>query len=671
MWILRLAPSRASLQSPLGCDAMREGALDLRFGPGSPSGFTPSGIAGFSDLRPAAVVRELIQNSLDAAVEAGVPTATVRFRLTRCNRRDVPGTESHRKAFWAAAKTHEDMGGGSLPSQAERVVRVISSALKKKEQDVLAVLDNGIGLDPTKMTALLSDGVSAKSGAATGTFGNGHTVAIPASNLRYVLYGGVTRDGARIGSGHAVLASSVKPLQKYQTSGDGFLVNGFRNGSYEYCTGDSLPPLIAANLDEIEQIAGHGTAVIITAFNNFRSKASLWDMVSKAAACNFFPAISQGRLIVQVEDRRPGQSDALRVLDASTLRVVLEANRKEKRSSAFLSGHRAFDAHEALQSGKHYSFTTELGELQISIRELSSGTPRVDLFRNGMWITDDKNLPRFYYAFQDRKPFHALLLLDSSSGGRLHELVRNAEGPLHDKLDIKQRLLKPEAKQLRSAFDEIRQWLKSVVPEIGSTSYSPDDFLTLDFGGDGTGGKSKRSFWGSPVAVTRRDPGYTYGERLPMPGGGSGGKRKPKPPDPSEKPRPRPVLRPQFRVASIPLEGGQRRIHLECQEECKDAELRLCLDENVDATCDSLRRDEIETVDLTRVSVGGQPRNGSELVRQDGRVVGVRLGNLAANDSLEIEVSYELPIGYLALPGQQPALRVEVFRSPSSTTGGA
>lgn len=671
MLISRLVPSRAWLQSPLGCDAMHEGSLDLRFGPGSASGFTPSGLAGFSDLRPAAVVRELIQNSLDAAVEAGVPTATVRFRLTRCKRRDVPGIESHSKAFWAAARTHEDFGGGSLPSQAERVVQVVSDALKKKEQDILAVLDNGIGLDPTKMTALLSDGVSAKGGTATGTFGNGHTVAIPASNLRYILYGGVTGDGTRIGSGHAVLASSVKPLQRYQTSADGFLVNGFQNGSYEFSNGDSLPDLIAGNLDEIERIAGHGTAVIITAFNNFRRKAPLWDMVSKAAACNFFPAISQGRLIVQVEDCRPGQSGALKVLDASTLRAVLEANREEKRSSAFLSGHRAFDAHEALRIGRGYAFETELGKLQIRIRELSSGTSRVDLFRNGMWITEGKNLPRFYYAFQDRKPFHALLLLDSSSGERLHELVRNAEGPLHDKLDIKQRLLKPEAKQLRAAFDEIREWLRSVVPEIGSSSYSPDDFLALDFGGDGAGGKSQRSFWGSPVTVTRRDPAYTYGERLPLPGKGTGGEGKPKAGDQSEKPRPRPVLRPQFRVASIPLDGARRRIHLECQEDCKDAELRLCLDENVDATCDSLRRDEIETVDLTRVYVGGQLRNGSELVRQDGRVVGVLLGDLAANESLDIEVSYKLPSGYLALPGQQPALRVEVFRSPPSTTEGA
>ena len=648
---------------------MHEGTLDLQFGPGSPSGFTPTGIASFSDLRPAAVVRELIQNSLDAAVEAGVPTATVLFRLTRHKTRDIPGIKSYREAFFAAVRTHEDMGGGRLPSQAERVVQVIDDAVKGNEQDVLAVLDNGIGLDPTKMTALLSDGVSAKGGAATGTFGNGHTVAIPASNLRYVLYGGVTADGSRIGAGHAVLASSIVRNQQYQTSGDGFLIKGFRNGSYEYARGASLPDLITENLDDVEQSSGHGTAVIISAFNNFRESAPLWDLVSKAAACNFFQAIDEGRLVVQVEDRRPSKSGALKSLDRLTLRAVLEANRKEKRSQAFLSGQRAFDAHDALQSGKRYAFKTKLGEIQVRIRERSSGTPRVDLCRNGMWITDDKNIPGFYYGFQDRKPFHALLLLDSRNGGRLHELVRNAEGPLHDKLDINQRLSNPEAKQLRAAIREIRDWLRSVIAEVGSDAYSPDDFLALDFGGGGKGGKAQRSFWGSPVPVTRRDPGYTHGERLPGPGTGNSGRTKAEPSVPPKTQRPRPVLRSMFQAASIPLGSNHRRIRLECTEGCKDAELRLCVDENVDATCDSLRRDEIETVHLTQVSVSGRPLNGRELVRQNGQVVGVRLGDVAANSSLDIEVHYELPEGLLFLPGREPALRVEVFRAPTAADG--
>ena len=649
---------------------MHEDLLDLRFGPGSPSGFTPTGIASFSDLRPAAVVRELIQNSLDAAVEAKLPTANVLFRLTRHKTRDIPGMKSYRKAFFAAAKTQEDMGGGQLPSQAERVYRVILAAVKGNEQDVLSVLDNGIGLDPTKMTALLSDGVSAKGGTATGTFGNGHTVAIPASNLRYVLYGGVTADGSRIGAGHAVLASSIDRSQEHQTSGDGFLVNGFRAGAYEFAMGTSLPDLITESLDDIEQTARHGTAVIIVAFNNFRESDPLWDMVSKAAACNFFQAIDEGQLVVQVEDRRPGTSGYLKSLDQTTLTSVLEANRDEKRSQAFLSGNRAFDAYDAFQFGQRYIFKTKLGEVGVRIRDRSSGMPRVDLCRNGMWITESKNIPGFYNAFQDRKPFHALLLVDSHSGGRLHELVRNAEGPLHDKLDVRQRLSKQEASQLRAAFREIRDWIKSQVPEVGSDAYSPDDFLALDFGDGGTRGSAQRSFWGSPVAVTRRDPGYAYGERLPGPGSGNGVGTKAEQALLPKTQRPRPVLRSLFQAASIPMGTNRRRIRLECQEGCKDAELRLCVDENVDATCDNLRRDEIETVYLTHASVSGRELNGRDLVRHDGRVVGVRLGDVAANSSLDIEVRYELPDDLLFLPGREPALRVEVFRSPTVTDGG-
>ena len=86
-----------------------------------------------------------------------------------------------------------------------------------------------------------------------------------------------------------------------------------------------------------------------------------------------------------------------------------------------------------------------------------------------MWITDDRNIPGFYYRFQDRKPFHALLLLDSRGGGRLHELVRNAEGPLHDKLDAKQRLSRSEATELRKAFAEIREWLRSLSRRFEAT----------------------------------------------------------------------------------------------------------------------------------------------------------------------------------------------------------
>ena len=219
-------------------------APDLRFGPGTSGGFTPAGVAAFDNLRPAAVVREFIQNSLDAARNAGVRPAIVRFRLARVPRDMVPGIESYERAFAKAVETQEAMTGGPLIGQAQLTAGTIRNALAQDEMDVLCVLDNGVGLNEQRMNALLSDGMSVKDGAATGTYGNGHSTAIPASDLRYLLYGGLTEGGHRIGAGHAVLASHYEAGKRHQRSGDGFYIRDFRASHetlYDYATGHQLP----------------------------------------------------------------------------------------------------------------------------------------------------------------------------------------------------------------------------------------------------------------------------------------------------------------------------------------------------------------------------------------------------------------------------------------------
>ena len=61
---------------------------------------------------------------------------------------------------------------------------------------------------------------------------------------------------------------------------------------------------------------------------------------------------------------------------------------------------------------------------------------RVDLFRDGMWITD--SLPGMHASdFSDRKPFHAVLLLDRGDGGQLLDIINKAEGPDHNSLDLR------------------------------------------------------------------------------------------------------------------------------------------------------------------------------------------------------------------------------------------
>ena len=661
---------------------------NLKFGPGSSTGFSAAGIAAFDDLRPAAVVRELVQNSLDAARSARVPKTIVRFRLTSVARDEIPGIAAYEAAFRSALDRQRDPKTGVLPGQAKLIADRIEAALTETHLDVLSIVDNGVGLDERRMNALLSDGVSAKEDRATGTYGNGHFTAVPASDLRYVLYGGVTAGGGRTASGHAVLASHYVSGEEHLRGADGFFVRGFNAGEstlYDYATGREVPGLIHRDLNHIQSTHGHGTCVIITAFNHFlEDDRSLWSLVAQAGSANFFVAIEDGALEITVDDRRSGRDAQARTLERSNLRDVLAEHRDQKRSGAFLSGHRAFHAHRAFRNGRRYAIETEAGTIAIHLREDPEASTRIDLCRNGMWITDDRSstgIPGFYYKFADRIPFQAVLSLNADDGHDLHELIRIAEGPLHDSIRVK-RLPRADQTRCRKALNEIRTWILDHTRPIQSDSYTPDDFLTLDFGDEGGGGvgKSVKGHWGTPVPVDRRParqlmlfPDENPQETEPgKPDPRNRGKRKSPNADRS---RQRPSLPAFFQAASRPTGEGQRRIVIDCLQDCADAELRLIPDEAIDATCDRPNQDPYMPATLANVTVNGEPVATENLRTWENRVIGVRLGNLKEGASLEIETDYCLSGDFAGLP--DPALRIQLFRSapeqekkPNRTTTG-
>ena len=629
----------------------------LQFGPApsNSTGFTPAGIAAFDDLRPAAVVRELVQNAFDAARKAGQDTAIVRFRLGTMHTDEIPDIEAYVNAFDAAVSTQERMGGGGLSAKAEVVVATMTEALHRERQSVLTVLDNGIGLDDLNMTALLSDGVSPKGSHASGTYGNGHSVPIPASDLRYLLYGSVLKDGDTICAGHAVLASHepVDDQSQFLCSGDGLLIRRFLDGRsgrrFEFAKGDQIPRVIEKQLNHLREDAQHGSAVIIPAFNNFRSKKrSLWKMVAEAAACNFFHAIVERKLVVHVEDESDDSPSERHTLDASNVAKVVIEHSQKKRARAFLSGEEAYNAYQALKFGKRHNVETSCGSLRIQLHDKPTGPPRVDLCRNGMWITDDSKIPGFYYKFRDRRPFHALLLLDPSDD-EIYRLVRAAEGPLHDKLDLKS-MREVDRKKLRTVFVELREWIMANTAEIGNTSFMAQEHLKLDFG------ESDGMFWGTPEAVGRRAP-----ERTPVRSRGNqhsrqNGNRKIQP---SGRARRQSAV-PFFNAVSVPVATNRRRIAIWCRRECEQAELELSVDENIDPTCDRVARDLMAEVVLQDVLIDDRPAEESQLLRRDGSIVAVRLGRLAKGQEVVVEASYSLPSYFDSIAAPSASLLVEV-----------
>ena len=121
---------------------------------------------------------------------------------------------------------------------------------------------------------------------------------------------------------------------------------------------------------------------------------------------------------------------------------------------------------------------------------------------------------------------------------------------------------------------------------------------------------------------------------------------------------------PIFRIASVPTGEGRRTVHVECTEDFPNAELRMFVDENVDATCDRQTRAQAAVVLLSNVKVDGRLLADEELLRNGEGAVGVKLGCLSANARIVVESDCAIPAGAMRLPpGQEPALRLEILSS--------
>ena len=634
----------------------------LIFGAGDIAGWTPVGVSSFQSMKPTAAVRELIQNGSDAVADAGEEVTHMRFYVSRCAVKDIPAITSYRAAFNRVQETLPKIFGGSLPDNAEAIADEIKHCLGQESCEVLHVLDNGIGLDRKRMRGLLGDGVSVKDTAATGSYGNGHVVVFPASDLRYVAYGGLSSEG-RVAAGHAILASRENEKPNRPTlSKDGYLVKNLHENDlldrYTFYEDNEIPRLIDEPLHWIEQHWGRGSAVAVLGFNHFRERggeSSLKDVVFRAAACSFFEAIHNGRLTIEVVEA--GETSCL---DQNSLFAVLENYREEKRSrDSFLSGSRAYEACLTLKDGKPLLIETPSGPVEILVRHpVETGRTRVDLCRNGMWVTD--KIPRFQNKFGSLQTFHSVFPLRRNPV--FNRLVRKSEGPLHNGLCVQEKLNASEQKQLYDVLGAIREKLCQVIPELDGETFRPSNIFILPKGGLAQGGKSVAPT-GTPTRVTRRKPpvvdtGGTggAGERSGLgrstgAGGGRAGEFK------------RGGAQMRFQALVVPTGARSCQIEVVSGEKADEGEVRFALDESIDVTSDGMSTESYVSVVADTLKLNGESVSPEQLrTDSDGKVCGVSLGRLVEGQKCEVELDYEIPPDIPVVDDQQVVLKVEVVR---------
>ena len=445
---------------------------------GQPQGFSTLAMTQW-DGKPEPIVRELLQNCLDAAREAGRDRAEVWFTISERPLQDLPGSESYGKAFQAAVgeRSKDVQGRGE-----RRVIESIDSVLGHDCFRVLHCRDNGRGFDNDSLKRVLTEGNTDKK-TGGGTTGVGHLTAFAASDLRYVLYAGRSR-GQRgelrdVVSGHASLASH-RSLDDPDLgiSGDGYLLRPgqrslFATADYP----DQVPELLAAQMKAIEDT---GSVVCIAGFNSFLDQpAKVVESLRRVAAPHFLAALAQDKMVVHVRDENGEQS----VVDRSALETLLGGNKEQRtrHGGVLLPGEQAYRAWRVFSDGDHVG---ESGLAGVSIRfrqlpESESSHSRIQVYRDGMWITNDAPflLDR---DFRNNPPFDAVVLLEP---GELYDLVRDAEGPQHLGLD-RERLVAAGNDQrwtrLRELLAVVRDRLRQEAGELESSSaFTPPDFATF------------------------------------------------------------------------------------------------------------------------------------------------------------------------------------------------
>ncbi len=568
-------------------------------------GFTSKAVTADDEANSEIIVRELIQNSIDAGRLTGRDKTKVVFVFERTAQSQIPGLTEYRAAFYAARRLY---GSGSVHEQA-RIER-ISESLNQADIPVLHIFDNGIGLGQTRMNSLLADGSTDKYGEAAGSagsYGLGHFTAFPASDMHYILYGGVTYDGVKTMSAHAILASHE--MDDKEKGKDGYYITGRHKKKdkakqkLRYCfpSNSQIPAYVQKNLNHIQSEYTTGSVVSILAFNNFRDDIEDKDaaqLIRIAAAKHFFPAIHRERLEVQVKYNGGKLS-----LDKETLHEVLQEQREEKRLSkkdSLISGNKAYLAYQTLQQGKHKIIETSSGNIDLYFRDAEPDErTHISLFRSGMYICDrlPRNAPVTYQSYER---FNAIILVDPPSTKQeideAFHLIRGAEGEKHATI-IKDRLSKSERSKFDQLFKDIQQTLQDMAVKDESDSFSPRFMLlesdTEQVSAGRRSGKTPRNrpltkpLPYTPVPEHIDDSSGEEGVQDPLlPGPGP----RPVPPGPQPNLRnPVPSFQRSGRRVDVKVTARRNqhelRISLQPQADTKNAGLRLLLDRGADPSC--------------------------------------------------------------------------------------
>ena len=474
----------------------------------------------FSDDPIAKLVRELIQNSLDAKHDGMGEPVTVTFSETSVKRRLIGGAALERHLRSCLDRATDDDRSDMVDVYANAL-----SVIKRRDIPCLKVQDTGtMGLNDARWKALViqEGAVSKGTGAPGGSYGIGKNAILNVSDLQTVFYstrlvegrkGLVTKlQGKATLTGHSDPGGSKDDLQHI--------------GFYSLKKGG---PIMGREIPEFFQLADTGTGVFIMGFNPHSSN---WvDQVATAAIENFFYAIHHQNLTVQILPRDGGPVR----IDHQTIDYLFERLNPINRDAVHYYRTIRDLPSEDIAATRRFK---ELGRLSAYI-VFAEGSPRrvAHINRNGMLISDSREqkvnplAPRGRSLWPD---FVAVIVPDTDAGDLW---LRRMENPSHDSLSSGQLRSEEDRREADARLRQARRELGDIIErraeidKYGETS-NIDELADIlpdqdDLLGDRTLKTQVVETRTTPsdvveIAEETEDEGGGEGED---PGGGSGGAR--------------------------------------------------------------------------------------------------------------------------------------------------
>ena len=480
-----------------------------------------SSSAHFKDDPIPKMIRELLQNSLDAKVKGRLVPVEVTITDTRVDPKTI-GSEELRPHLQACHQRAEENNKLNIQVLYNKALRALDQPLIR----CLKVVDsNTTGLQGPSWDALVfQEGSVYKPGEAPGgSYGIGKNAVLNVSDLRTVFYSTRYSNGreGRVEKcqGKATLMSHPNP--------DDMKENVQHIGFYTMPNGS---PILTNDIERFFRLDNVGTGVFVLGFN---PRSPEWsDEVTRAIIENFFFAVHHKKLTATVvpEGRVPV------VVDHETLDGLFERLSSEKPAHHYYKTIRDQEVKRTDGIGK-------IGPLNVYLSVEAGPRRTAYVNRNGMLITDSREqkinpiAPRGNRLWPD---FAAVVTPDTDPGD---EWIRLTENASHDSMSLFQSFEGTDLQDAQEWFKDARASLSKIIDTASQVANYLDTsnlqelakFFPDEFDPEAPGNRALR------IQKTSTRPVWTdIDDSGPEPG------PEPKPrPNPDPKPNPDPVPNPE------------------------------------------------------------------------------------------------------------------------------